>query len=224
MGNAFNKFLEYQYISHRGNWSKGIPENSMEAFRRAVEGGFAIELDVHLLADNEVAVFHDYTLTRMCRRPVKLCNLTSSNLSQYPLKGTKYTIPLIDEVLDMVNGRVPLYIEIKKTERYIELVDSLMNKLEGYDGLIAFLCFDYRPLQYIKDKYHYPVALSQMIVNKVKLFDFEPDGICANILFLKDNTLRNRFPVISWTSSSQRQLNKAKRVSDLYIINTKYIL
>lgn len=224
MSNTFEKFFEHKYIAHRGNWTKGIPENSIEAFRRAAETGFAIELDVHLLKDNEVAVFHDYTLMRMCLRPIKLGNLTSDKLSKYKLSRTKYTIPLIDEVLELVKGRVPLYIEIKTTSKYIELVDVLMKKLKNYSGLVAFLGFDNKPLKYIKEKYNYPVALSQIIINR-KVMGFKPEGICANIKFLsKGSNIREDFTIISWTSNSRTQLKKAEEVSDLYVINTKHIL
>ena len=64
---SFGKFTEKSY-AHRGLWdlSLGIPENSMPAFQRAVEKGYAIELDVHLTKDHQLVVFHDDTLDRVC--------------------------------------------------------------------------------------------------------------------------------------------------------------
>ena len=64
--------------AHRGlhDGAAGIPENSLAAFRRAVEGGFGAELDVHLMADGNLAVVHDSDLTRVCGRRALVEDLT----------------------------------------------------------------------------------------------------------------------------------------------------
>ena len=73
--------------AHRGLWGEGIPENSLAAFRRAAEHGFAIELDVQLSRDGEVMVFHDYTLDRVCGKAGRPCDFTAAELSQISLSG-----------------------------------------------------------------------------------------------------------------------------------------
>ena len=77
--------------AHRGlhDADQGIPENSMAAFRRAVDHGFGAELDVHLMADGGLAVVHDSDLTRVCGKKVLIEDLTAADLKDYPLLGTR---------------------------------------------------------------------------------------------------------------------------------------
>ena len=80
---GFHKREKWQHLTgwdyaHRGlhDNEHGIPENSMAAFQRAVDKGYGIELDVHLTADNQLVVFHDDTLTRMCgiNKKIRICS------------------------------------------------------------------------------------------------------------------------------------------------------
>ncbi|MBR1540234.1 MAG: hypothetical protein IJ629_03570 [Clostridia bacterium] len=63
------EFLRKNPIAHRGLWNKKeeIPENSIPAFEKALQGNYPIEIDVHLLVDGTVVVFHDDNLNRMTR-------------------------------------------------------------------------------------------------------------------------------------------------------------
>ena len=100
--------------AHRGlhNIEKGIPENSLAAFRAAKENGYGVELDVQLTADNKLVVFHDGSLKRMCGADVKVFELTYEELSQYRLLGTEEKIPLFSEVLEVM-GDSHIVCEIK---------------------------------------------------------------------------------------------------------------
>ena len=102
-------------FAHRGYHCKerGIPENSMKAFRAAIARGYGIELDLHLTKDGRLAVFHDDTLERMCKRTETVEELTSLELSSCTLLDTDETIPMFEDVLTLVRGRVPLLIELK---------------------------------------------------------------------------------------------------------------
>ena len=75
--------------AHRGLHGKGVPENSMEAFRLALEGGYGIELDVHLMADGNLAVIHDPSLKRTAGADVQIEDLKLEDLPQYRLEGTQ---------------------------------------------------------------------------------------------------------------------------------------
>ena len=79
--------------AHRGLHGNGIPENSMAAFRAALDGGYGIELDVHLMKDGKLAVIHDASLKRTAGADVKIEDLTEADLANYPLEGTEQTIP-----------------------------------------------------------------------------------------------------------------------------------
>lgn len=120
--------------AHRGLWGEGVPENSLTAFRRAAEEGFAIELDVQLSADNVVMVFHDYSLERMCGVPYKLRDLKYTQLSKLSLGDTTEQIPTLRDVLRVVGGRVPLLIELKGEDTDTSLVPRVLAELARYEG------------------------------------------------------------------------------------------
>lgn len=123
--------------AHRGlhDREQGIPENSMAAFRRAVEHGFGAELDVHLMADGSLAVVHDSDLTRVCGRHMCIEDLTASDLRDYPLMGTEERIPLLEDVLALFEGRTPLIIELKvERGNAFALTDAVMARLAGWRG------------------------------------------------------------------------------------------
>ncbi|MCQ2500659.1 MAG: glycerophosphodiester phosphodiesterase [Lachnospiraceae bacterium] len=128
-------YADWSY-AHRGLWDMDlqIPENSLPAFSRAVESGFAIELDVHLTKDKQLVVFHDDTLKRMCQLDEKVEEMTYDQISRYALKGTDYCAPLLPEVLELVNGRVPLLIEMKLPTRDLSLCPVLASLLDSYTG------------------------------------------------------------------------------------------
>ena len=115
------KILKNSFIAHRGLHNDKFPENSLSAFENAVKNGFAIENDIHLLADGNVVVFHDDNLKRMCGDDKKINELTLEEVKQYRLKGSDEQIPTLKECLDLVDGKVPLLIEFKcnsKKESY----------------------------------------------------------------------------------------------------------
>ena len=99
--------------AHRGLHGNGIPENSRAAFSRACERGVGIELDVQLSRDGEVMVFHDATLVRMTEVEKKVCELDRADLQTLSLAQSEWTIPTFREVLALVNGRVPILVELK---------------------------------------------------------------------------------------------------------------
>ena len=99
--------------AHRGLHGDGVPENSLEAFRLACEAGYGIELDVQTARDGTVVVFHDYNLSRMTGKDALLSELDLSELKSLRLYGTQESIPTLREVLDLVDGRVPILVELK---------------------------------------------------------------------------------------------------------------
>lgn len=133
-----------KYIAHRGLHAKELwaPENSLEAFRRAIYKGIAIEIDIHLTKDNQIAVFHDDNLFRMTGVNKNINELTMQELKQLRLQGTSEHIPSLYEVLKLVNGKVPLLIEIKDTTKKIGKLERVfayqMRYYKGYWAVQAF--------------------------------------------------------------------------------------
>lgn len=131
-------------FAHRGLHSrdKSVPENSLEAFRRAAAAGYGIELDVQLSRDGEVVVFHDDTLDRVCGVSGKVADRTLSELQQLRLCGTEQTIPLFSQVLSVIRGRGPLIVELKNGRRNRELCEKTLALLENYRGDVCIESFN----------------------------------------------------------------------------------
>ena len=93
---------DYRLVAHRGlhDHANGVPENSLPAFQRAVDRGHAIELDVHITADDRLVVFHDNKLERMTGVPGYLEEWTLQDLKKLRLLGTDARIPTVDELLE----------------------------------------------------------------------------------------------------------------------------
>ena len=100
-------------VAHRGLHDDILPENSIPAFRAALERGFNIEIDVHLSSDGHLVVFHDDNLKRVCGVDKKVAKCTLEELRTMRLKGTENTIPTFDEFLALVDGKVGILCEIK---------------------------------------------------------------------------------------------------------------
>lgn len=119
-----------------------VPENSMGAFERAVHEGIPIELDLHLTRDGVIYVMHDANLKRMTGTSKGEKELLSAELGQFHLAGTAYTIPTLAQVLDLVQGRVPLLLEIKNKGMAGPLERTLHRMLQHYTGRVAIESFD----------------------------------------------------------------------------------
>lgn len=149
--------------AHRGMHGDGIPENSMGAFQNAVEYGCGIELDVRLSADGEVVVFHDENLKRMCGIDRPVSTLTAVQLSRIALIGGEYGIPRFKDVLRLVDGAVPLLIELKGETKSTELCEKLFPLLDNYSGAFCIESFNPLLLNYVKE--HRPAFIRGQLVD-----------------------------------------------------------
>ena len=148
--------------AHRGLHSKTIPENSLAAFSSACNAGYGIELDVQLSKDGKIFVFHDDTLERMCGIKNRIQNMTSAEIKRCSLLGTSEKIPLLAEVLELVDGQVPLLIEVKYADNAIPLSKRLCLILDTYPGAFAIQSFDPTILSFFK-KYRPRFARGQLV-------------------------------------------------------------
>ena len=122
--------------AHRGLHDKlnTVPENSLAAFAAAVEAGYGIELDLNLTTDDQVVVFHDQSLMRICGVEKDVGDCSCAELRACVLSGTDERIPLFTEVLRLVDGRVPLVVELKATKRNKALCEKAAALLDDYAG------------------------------------------------------------------------------------------
>lgn len=160
------KKLSFMHIlaAHRGLYSKDqrIPENSLAAFQNAIDHGYAIELDVQCSKDLDVFVFHDDNLVRMCKRLDVLKTMTSDEIRKERLMDSTERIPTLADTLKLVDGKVPLWVEIKTTLRRQETVDKVMELLAEYKGDTSICSFD--PLILLELKRRYPHVIRGIIV------------------------------------------------------------
>ncbi len=140
----------FAHYAHRGLHNETFPENSLSAFKNAVNNGYGIELDVQLSKDGEVMVFHDYTLSRMTGNEGKLSDLTFSELRQLRLKDTDEQIPTLKEVLEVVDGRIPLLVELKGESFDTSLCPKVDSILSEYSGPYCIESFNPMLLRWYK--------------------------------------------------------------------------
>ena len=143
--------LKGWYYAHRGLHSEGVPENSMAAFRAAKDGGYGIELDVHLMKDGSLAVIHDHSLLRTAGVDIQIEDLTCADLKDYCLEGTQERIPLFSEVLNLYAGAAPLIVELKPTSKnHAALCQAACDVLAMYNGAYCIESFDPRCVAWLR--------------------------------------------------------------------------
>ena len=137
--------------AHRGLHSSGVPENSLAAFRAAVDKGYGAEFDLHLLRDGTLAVIHDSKLARTTGLEGKVEDLTAEDLKHCFLEGTDQTIPTFGEVLEVFSGRTPMIIELKPDgSNCAALCEAACAAMEGYEGIWCMESFDPRCVLWLK--------------------------------------------------------------------------
>ena len=154
--------------AHRGLHKPGVPENSMAAFRAALDKGYGIEFDLHLLKDGNIAVIHDASLLRTAGVDVRIEDLTTEDLKNYPLEGTEETIPTFQELLDLYAGKAPLIAELKpENGNHAALCQKVADMLEAYEGPYCVESFDPRCVRWFKENRPH-VIRGQLSENFVK--------------------------------------------------------
>lgn len=236
--------FEETYIAHRGffdNHSEA-PENSLAAFRRAVERGYGIELDVQLTIDHKLVVFHDVSLKRMCGVRKRLVTCTYKELQEYALADSEEKIPLFTDVLSVVKGQVPLIIEIKPEGDCIGAAREVARIMKDYRGVYCIESFHPRVVAWYRK--HAPEVLRGQLssVHMKKESGEAPPGqfVLANLLFngyakpdfiAYNHKYANQFSYwlcrklysvenAAWTIRSQAELEKAKSIFQIYIFDS----
>lgn len=152
-------FFAKQKYAHRGlhDNRNGVPENSLTAFKKAMEKGYGVELDVQLTADNVPVVFHDENLLRMCGVDKKVRELTLDELKELRLLGTDEKIPLFAEVLDLL-GQTPILCEMKTyPNKNLAVCGIVADILKKYDCKVCIESFNPLAVRYFKQ--HMPEAV-----------------------------------------------------------------
>ena len=225
MGHGKNRdpFMDV-YYAHRGlHDNEGeAPENSLAAFRKAVEAGYGIEMDVQLTKDKVPVVFHDFTLKRACG-------------------GSRQTIPKFEDVLSVVLGKVPLIIELKVEWTELDVCGVVDAVLREYQGPYCIESFNPMVLLWYR-RYHNDVMRGQLADGFIKTGEFKgllyvflqnlllngatkPDFIAYNHKY--ENNISRRLCrglyknlAVAWTIKNQEELEHAKKHFDLFIFDS----
>ncbi|WP_102107360.1 glycerophosphodiester phosphodiesterase family protein [Oceaniglobus roseus] len=141
-------FLDAPF-AHRGlhDRAAGRVENSRAAFRAAMAAGYGIEVDVQLTADGQAVVFHDARLDRLTGETGPVNARTAAELGRIALTDGGETVPTLAEVLHLVNGAVPLLVEVKDQDGALgpdvgRLERAVAEALAGYGGPVAVMSFN----------------------------------------------------------------------------------
>lgn len=224
----FKTWLVETPLAHRGLHTKNIPENSLSAFTNAIEKGYGIELDVQLLADDTIVVFHDDSLARMTGNDGYIRFLNKEDLKALTLKGSKERIPTFQEVLELVNGKVPILIEIKNKHKVGKLEQKVIDMLKKYNGEYAVQSFNPFSLAYFKK--HAPHIIRGQLAGELKNEDIklsfverfvmkrmtlnktvsEPDFISYEAICLPNRFVKKykHLPLLTWVVHSKEQYHK----------------
>lgn len=238
---------EYRGVNfaHRGLHGEGRAENSLSAFSAAVEAGFGIELDVRLSKDGCLVVFHDDTLTRVAGIDKRVDSLLIGELKKCRLLGTEDTVPTFREVLALVNGRVPLLIEIKEDAGNSRVTETLVRELDGYAG--PYIVESFNPLSLMtfrkarrdvplgilsqhfcrRDEYRGKILyflLQNMLLNFLSVPDFVAyDHTDAAMPSLKLARAIFGTPTVAWTVRSAEEARAAKEAGFGSVIFEDYL-
>ena len=132
-------------IAHRGlhDRAKGIVENSASAVRAAMGAGLAIEVDLQCAASHLPIVFHDAALDRLTAETGPVQARDAEDLAKIRLRDSEDCILSLPALLALVNGHVPLVLEVKSTwTREGKFEANIAKMLESYKGPVAVMSFD----------------------------------------------------------------------------------
>lgn len=151
--------MSKRFFAHRGLFDNKseAPENSLAAFKKAVDVGYGMEFDVQLSKDDQLVVFHDATLKRMCGVEGNVWDYTLEELQQFRLADSRETIPTFESVLKLVDGRVPLIIEYKLDRPLIKVCELGNEMLSKYYG--AYCIESFHPFVLMWYRKHRPDVL-----------------------------------------------------------------
>lgn len=208
-------WLKERPIAHRGlhDGNVVVIENSMSAFRAAIDAGYAIECDVHLSSDRVPVVFHDSDLGRLTSASGSIRSHTAEALCALRLGSTDDTIPTLAELFALVDGQVPLVVELKGARPADDqgFVSAVAAVAKGYEGPLAFMSFDAWLLEQSDDLGGlYPIGLtaegtrSEILEQHRRVFDGRCDFTSYNVHHLPNAFVdwvreERHAPVISWT-------------------------
>lgn len=222
-------WLTQRPIAHRGyhDMNKTRWENTLSAARAAIERNYAIECDVHLSADGVPVVFHDSELERLTGQKGFIYEKTAAEMAAMKIGGTDDHAPTLRELLDVIDGRVPLVIELKGIEgKDNGLVKAVASVLSGYQGKAAIMSFDHWLVRrFAEDAPGIPGGLTaegkgirdlelhfSMLAHPISFVSFSVSDLPNPFISFVREKLA--MPVITWTVRDQQARDTTARYAD----------
>lgn len=234
------EWLTTRPIAHRGlHQGDQVPENSLAAFEAAIATHHPIELDIQLLADGHLAVFHDQALERLTGEQGYITEQTLHTLSRFRLFNTDQSIPSLAEALALIQGQVPVLVEIKNEGQVGPLEAALYQILKDYKGEVAVQAFNPFSLEWFKHNapaiprgqlasnfkgeplpWYNKLLLSNLLLNWAS----DPQFIAYDLRALPSWPTRwsrqlFKTPLITWTVRNAAEQQQALQVADNYIFD-----
>lgn len=216
-------FIKDKYIMHRGIFDNKVTiENTLNAFKKAIKKDLPIELDVHLTKDNEIIVFHDDNIERMTGKNKNIVDMTLDEIKKLKLLNTSETIPTLKEVLDLVDGKVPIIIELKYDTKKHKLEKEIVKYLDNYKGKFAVKSFDPLMVNWFKNNRENYIrgllvtnktdTLFKLMNNKLILLNLcKPDFLSVSKKMLNNKKIiayNKNHPVIAYTIKNEKDFDK----------------
>lgn len=210
-------FLKTNLIAHKGVHNYEIPENTLPAFYKCIDKNYIIELDIHMLNDKTIVVYHDFNLKRLTHKNKVIETLSYAQLSKIKIKN-KYTIPTLKQVIHIVAGKVPIIIEIKDVDNNSCFEDELVKILDNYSGEFAIQSNNpYAIDWFLRNRKNYVVGvvvLNDLNYNVFKKYINKVDFISINKKSLPTKISVKNKVLFGWTINSLDEYKKYIKYCD----------
>ncbi len=242
-----NYWLFNVAIAHRGLFDETSPENTIPAFENAIKMGYAIETDVHMTTDGVLICYHDNNAKRLCGVDKDIRTMSFKEVQELQILNTGLKIPTFKQVLDLVDGQVPLCIELKqqKNKGLEEKVVELLKEYKGDFVIQSFDPFMVRRVQKLESSFirgvlttnellpGYPKIVSFLMRRFIFKLFVKFDFLNIRVEDLEYHKKRARkYNVICWTAKNNNDIIIAKKyaknvifektANDLDIFDKKY--
>ncbi len=210
-------FLNKSIIAHRGIYNNiTIYENTIDSILYAAHNNLTVEIDIRLTKDNEIIVFHDEDMTRLIKLKDKINTINYEDLNYI----SHYHIPTLKEVLDKVNNKVPIIIDIKEDNKILR--NKLSNLLKKYNNILL-QSYNYELIKYYK-KQKYIVGL---LINDKKNKNYLDKKIDVDFLSIKYDSvdkytiyeLKKDYYLIGWTLNDKEEVKEYIKIFNNLIID-----
>lgn len=230
-------------VAHRGLFTAGTEreENTLAAVKAAVEAGYAVEVDVRATVDNIVVVFHDPTLERLTEGKGSVDQWGFQQLKKHTVGNTGLPMPSLADVLDLIDGRVPIFIEIKSPEHddIQKVCAGVRHCFEGYAGPVAVMSFDPRIVRWFRQ--YMPKYARGLIIGREILLNWKarmmwpfllrktkPDFLACDINLIPNSACKRwqkaGKPLLTWTVKTEMQEKVGREHADALIFEAPAVV